>query len=354
MASEPVDRAVDPTVERAVGPAPGTGAATTVLDPVDPADRVDGADPDDEDTEDPTDPSAQPPGATSLIEPARPDLRECANCGAPNSARRNICGRCGADLRTGVVPEGSGRIAAARSGERRPRSGAAERLDDDHRRTGRIVALVVAVGVLLGALIGGLIALDAGPFGQDDAATEVPEAPPFDAGRYGDDPEALTVTAIGTSTTLEPLGDERYDAAQMVDRDLATAWNNDGARNASGVGEVIAIEFAEPVWVDEIVLANGSQDADAAFLGNARLERARVRFDGGTVFEITFLDRQQLQSVQLPEPVLTTGALVDVLSAFPGDTYEDLAIAELRFVGWVAEDDDRAAAEERAGTAAEE
>lgn len=308
-----------------------------------------GEDADDDET-DPTDPADGPSGSTTVVRSERAELRECPNCDAPNSARRNICGRCGADLSTGEIPGSNGPIVSEVDG---PRRGAAardrERLEDEPSRTGRLVALVVAVGVLLGALIGGLIALDAGPFGQDEGEPEMVEAPPFDPARYEDDAEALTVTAIGTSTTHEPLGDERYDASQMVDRDLTTAWNNAGTRNAGGVGEVIAVEFEGPVWIDEVVLGNGSQASDAAFLGNARLERARFRLDGGVVYEVTFLDRQQLQSVQLPEPVLTTGVLVDVLSVFAGDTYEDLAISELRFRGWPADESDRSVAEERAG-----
>lgn len=305
--------------------------------------------------QDPTDPGMrtrapaerEPVGehATTVIADDDAELRECPNCDAPNSSRRRTCGRCGADLVTGEVrsqSSGYSTPAGPVGGE------SAERLDPERPRTGRIVALVVVVGVLLGALIGGLIALDTGPFSGNGGSQEtLPEAPPFDPARYEDDPGALTIVAIGTTTTHEPLGDESYDAAQMVDRDLGTAWNNDGGRNTSGVGEVIAVEFDGPVWISEVVLGNGSQAGDAEFLGNARVERARLRLDGGVVFEVNFLDQQGLQVVELPEPVLTTGAMVDVLAAFNGDTYEDLALAELRFVGWPADGADRELAESR-------
>lgn len=301
-------------------------------------------DDDEEDTVDELEESTDPDGETTTIPAGPADLRECPNCGAPNSRRRSLCGRCGADLGTGEMR--SPRPATV--GAEPEQDAASGRIDGDRPRTGRVVALVVVVGVLLGALIGGLIALDTGPFGDDGAEAEIPEAPPFDPARYEEDPEPLTITAIGTTTTHEPLGDETYDAAQMVDRDLATAWNNAGARNAAGVGEVIAVEFDGPVWVDEVVLGNGTQASDAAFLGNARIQRARLRFDGGTVYEVTFLDQPGLQVVELPAPVLTTGAMVDVLAAYPGDTYEDLAVAELRFVGWSAVGADRDAAADRA------
>lgn len=292
--------------------------------------------------DDPTDPDrTDPEAATAAIPASTAALRECPGCGAPNSARRSICGRCGADLATGERPEPRGvgtEPAAADPG----------RLGREGPRTGRLVAMVVIVGVLLGALIGGLIALDTGPFGDTSGAEDLPEAPPFNPARYDEDPSGLRITAIGATSTHEPLGDESYDAAQMVDRDLVTAWNNAGSRNPNGIGEVVAVEFDGPVWVRELILGNGVQSSDADFLGNARLQKARVRFDGGEVFEITFLDRPGLQVVELPEPVLTTGAMVDVLEAFEGDTYEDLAIAELRFRGWPAEGPDREAAESRA------
>lgn len=291
--------------------------------------------------DDPTDPDRTDPDATAVVQEATGELQECPNCGAPNSARRSICGRCGAVLATGEQPTPRDVGAESTAGE-------TGRLARDGPGTGRLVAMVVVVGVLLGALIGGLIALDTGPFGDSSAGEELPEAPPFTPARYDTDPTGLTITAIGATSTHEPLGDETYDAAQMVDRDLATAWNNAGARNPNGIGEVVAVEFDGPVWVHELVLGNGVQSSDGDFLGNARLRKARVRFDGGEVFEITFLDQPGLQVVELPDPVLTTGAMVDVLEAFDGDTYEDLALAELRFRGWPAEGPDRDAAEARA------
>lgn len=292
--------------------------------------------------DDPTDPDrTDPDGATAVIVTGTAELRECPNCEAPNSSRRSICGRCGADLSTGErpAPRDVGAESAAEESGRLGREGP---------RTGRLVAMVVVVGVLLGALIGGLIALDTGPFGDTPGGEELPEAPPFDPARYDEEPASLTITAIGATSTLEPLGDETYDAAQMVDRDLETAWNNAGSRNPNGIGEIVAVEFDGPVRVDELVLGNGVQSSDADFLGNARLRVARIRFDGGEVFEVTFLDQPGLQVVELPDPVLTTGAMVDVLEAYDGDTYEDLAIAELRFRGWPAEGRDREVAESRA------
>lgn len=319
------------------------------------APEEDTADPED-DTADQGDDTGNPADATAAVPRVSATQRRCPNCEAPNSIRRTLCGRCGADMETGEVATGGGPITGPSQdthGHTRddlPLTATEHDHREDRMGTGRLAALIVALGVLLGAMFGGAVALGVGPFsGNGDGAEEEAPAPEFDPGRYEGEPESLTVTAIGTSTTSPPVGENSFDAAAMVDGELTTAWNNDGSQNPDGVAEIIAVEFGQPVWISEIVLANGAQQDDARFLGDARLRRARISFDGGQVFEATFLDRPALQAIQLPEPRLTTGVRIDVLETYPGDTYKDLAISELRFAGWPAEGADVQLGEDRAG-----
>lgn len=283
--------------------------------------------------DDPTD-----PGAAEELPPraAGDALRSCPVCGAANSPRRMLCGRCGADLETGERTRARPReafTAAALTPEPEPRRG-----------RGPVLAIVTA-GVLLGGGLGAMVALGVGPFGDE------PDGPPpavFDDGRYAGAPGDLDPPAIGASTTHEPVADRRFDAQLMLDGDLATAWNNAGQDTPMGIGEELRVEFDEPVWLTGIVIANGDQRDDDRYLGNARLQRVRVVLDAGVSFTVSFLDQQGLQAVELDVPELTTGLRIEVLETYPGDTYDDLAVAELGFRGYVADADDAALARRRA------
>lgn len=309
--------------------------ATSVIETVD----------DDESTD------ADDPGATAVVQPVGDDdLRTCPNCDAPNAAARTICGRCGADLETGHVAKLPA-VAYAPPGERdrdedtAPRSAQrAPREEGRGRRTALIAGAVVVVGGLLGVLAGLFVALRTGD-GADEP--DIPAAPVFDQARYPDDPDGLSVARIGASST-NTVGGEEKSVARLVDGDLATAWEHDGADNPGGVGEQVAVEFDQPVWIDTIVVGNGNQEDDGLFLGGSRAAQVRVRFDGEAVIDVKLVDQTGLQVVDLPSPVLTTGLQLQVQEVVSGDTYQELGLSELRFTGWVAEGDDARIAAERA------
>ncbi|MEX2503257.1 MAG: zinc ribbon domain-containing protein [Egicoccus sp.] len=261
-------------------------------------------------------------------------LRTCPSCGGPNSASRELCGRCGADLETGTIPPRADGRPDGTPPSTAPR-----------RRWAGPALLVLAV---LLVMVGGLAAAGVGPFG-DEAATVPPVE--FDATAYTDDPERLAAAEIATRTTLPTQGGTSFDPAQMVDDDASTAWNSDGSVEvvADGVGERIELLLEEPAWVNQIVVRNGDQrDADA-YAANGRIQRARVTLDGGVVLLVNLLDEGlAAQAVDLTEPVLTTGVSIEVLDVFEGDTHPDLAISDLALHGWPAQGDDVEVAGDRA------
>lgn len=340
----PGDAAVDgPDAGRDTGTDANTGAgardATSVMGATPP---MTDAGHDDEDTDDTEDEAAD---ATTVV--GRPTLRDCPACGAPNAAARSLCGRCGADLETGQVMRVPAMTYAPPTGSDDPGPDTAPRgavrRRPDRRRSWLIAGAVVVVGVLLGVLVGMLVALD----GDDEPEDTIPEEPAFDAGRYGDDTDPIAVTSLGATSTNTVAGEE-LSVARMVDGDLATAWENDGQVNRHGLGEQLVVEFTDAAWLESIVIGNGAQEDDARFLGDARLQRVRVTFDGGRQVEIAVNDAQGLQIVHLPEPILTTGLRIEVLEVYEGDTYRELGISELRFHGWLAEGEDAEIAAERA------
>jgi hypothetical protein len=267
---------------------------------------------------------------------AASSMRSCRNCGAPNSSRRELCGRCGADLDTGelsVRPDARTMTP--------PTGFAAE--DDRARRW--LVPLVAVLGVLA-AVVLGLGLAGVGPFDRAPAVADVA----FDEDRYGDEPARLRVVEIATLSTLPDQGGESYAATQMVDDDTGTAWNSDGGGEGpeQGVGERIDIELEGPAWIDRLVIANGDQRDPDTYAANARVKRAQLTLDGGITFVLNLLDEGLgEQAVELRSPALTTSLRLEVLDVFPGDTHPDLAISDLALEGWPAEGDDAAVAQQR-------
>jgi hypothetical protein len=263
--------------------------------------------------------------------------RPCSACGWGNPPERELCVRCGADLDTGVVPPWP-----APSPERLEDIGVAT---TTRRRRRWWVPLVAVMGVA--ALVVAALALaEVGPFAT---GPEVPEAG-FDAAAY---PEGavrpLTLSEIATLTTAEPQEDRSFTASQMVDGDVTTAWLADADALPEGADETIDLVLAAPAWVDQLVVDNGDQLDGDRYAAAARVQRARVTFDGGASVVVNLLDAgREPQVVRFPEPSLTTAVRIEVLEVFAGDDGPDPAVSDLELLGWPASGGDVALAEERA------
>lgn len=300
----------------------------------------------------PTDEAADAP-TDAAANSALDELQTCPSCSAPNSPRRYLCGRCGVDLvtgRPGADPT-NGRSAVTGAGpDAAGTAPAGETPPAGRRRPSRrwlAVTVVIAAGIVVGAVLGYLVAAEIGPFAPEGA--ELPPPPAFDPATYDDEPAELRAATVAASSVLRQGGDRSYEPDQMVDGDLETAWNS-ATSAPGGRGEVLEVTFAEPVWLDQVVLANGDQSGEGEYLGNARLRRARMVLDGSERFELVFLDERGRQVIDLAEPRLTSVVRLEVLRAYDGDTYNDLAVAELGFRGWVARGEDVVVGRQRATT----
>ncbi|HEX2029242.1 MAG TPA: zinc ribbon domain-containing protein [Nitriliruptorales bacterium] len=257
------------------------------------------------------------------LPPDGPDLRRCPLCGAANSPRRALCGRCGADLDSGQAPP---TVGASADAEPEGVVGMRER----RRWLPWVVVLVAAavIGTLIGALVYIRFGLMAG-----EAATPV-----FDPAVYPEEPAPLAVSdATASSTKVE--GDVPRDADLAVDGDPATAW----AEGAPGPGEgaSLHLRLARRSWVEAVVVRNGDQRDDATFSASARASKVLSSFDGRPAFEITLTDVSGEQLVRLPEPQLASLVSLQVLQAVPDGGSDELAISEVVLTGWAARGADR-------------
>lgn len=258
------------------------------------------------------------------------ELRACPACGAGNSTARVLCGRCGVDLDTG-----SAAVAAVGLHQPGPAPDVVGDVTDaDPSPTGR-TAWVVAAIVVLGAAAGVTLGLFAA---RSDEGPEVAAAT-FDAAVYTGEPEALEVSAVGASSTRPGSGGDGYDAANLVDGDLATAWSHDPAVEAATEVD-LAIVLDEPSWVTALTFGNGAQVDDPAFDADGRVLRLGLVVDGERVAELQLLDQPGLQRVTLPEPQLVTELRLVVVDAVAGATYDEVSISEIEVLGHTAVGED--------------
>lgn len=278
-----------------------------------------------------------PVGSRVELPPER--ARVCSSCGAFNVTEREVCRVCAVDLATGEAlpwphPDPDPEIAASYPGER------------PHPR--RWLLAAAAVLVVAGLLLLGMVIAGIGPFADGPS---VPDAS-FASEAYPDDPVDLGLSDIATMTTHPPEGDRTYVAARMVDDTPETAWRSDGFQDqdvSDDPLEIIDLFLAEPAWVDEILIRNGDQRDLAAYEQEGRPRHVRVTFDGGTSYLLNLLDEGRgQQSIELPEPALTTMVRFEVDEVFEGSEDDGVAISDLGLTGWEATDADAELAQERA------
>lgn len=273
-------------------------------------------------------------GDRSVVTAAHDDslgaLRSCPACGADNSAGRVLCARCGVDLDSGERP-----VSAPVVHRPGPAVDVAGDVSAPPRSGGNRTAWTVAAVIVVGAVIGVLLGLWAANSSDDPTAA----AAEFDPAVYPGEPEVLQVTGVGASSQRPPAGDVGYDAGNLVDDDVTTAWSHDPAVEAAADVD-LALALAEPAWVTALTFANGAQADDLAFSADGRVLRMTVLVEGDAVAELQLLDQQGLQRVELPEPVLVDTLRLVILEAVPGDTYEEVSISEIVVIGYPARGED--------------
>jgi hypothetical protein len=289
-------------------------------------------------TEPPTAPRAPGAGADGTVlagEPTRVLAVRCPSCGAPHEDTREVCRRCGADLQSGEeLPQPTASPDPFTSTPVLPR-----------RRRVRWWLPLLAILVVVGAVLVGLSVAGIGPLAP---APEVPSVS-FRSERYTEDAVAdLPLAYLATLTARPAEGGRGFDRDQLADDDITTAWHADPGARPDGRLETVELFLEEPAWVSHLVVANGDQHDEVGFTTAARVERLRLRFDGGRVRTAVLLDLPGRQVVALDEPVLTTAVRLEVLSEFPGEDGQGVALSDVDLRGWPADEQDGGLADRRA------
>lgn len=233
----------------------------------------------------------------------------CAACGEVNPTTRTWCAQCGEQLRTPVAVRP---VPAAAPPRRLP-----------------VVPVVTAVlGVLLvvGAVVLTVWLLDrrdAGP----SADGEVQE--------LSASVSASSTATPGTESTEAGRRQVVYDADNVLDGVLATAWRTPG----DGRGEALTFVLDGERLVTRVGLVPGYAKDDPAtkedrFLQNRRITAVRWVFDGGASYEQVIEQPSRTMAVEtLPEPVRTTAVRLEIAETTEAPARDNTAISEVLLEG---------------------
>lgn len=150
------------------------------------------------------------------------------------------------------------------------------------------------------------------------------------------DPEGQTYTiksprlesgAVEASSTLSPLS--AYDPIYMFDSRFEFGW----ASNQQAKDVNLKFSFEKPVQVEKIRIWNGYQRSVTHCTANSRARKIQITGDDGYKAEITVEDKLGSQIVALPKPFKGKELKFDIVDSFPGKSYKDLVISEIRFFG---------------------
>ncbi|MHB1343675.1 MAG: discoidin domain-containing protein [Thermoleophilia bacterium] len=139
--------------------------------------------------------------------------------------------------------------------------------------------------------------------------------------------EPVDPTSTFASSTLPAEGENDYRDRNIADGRLSTAWS-EGAEGA-GVGEWVQLDLNGPTTLAAIEIANGYQKDERRFRGNPRVERLRVEYSDGSSRTVRLHDDMGFQIITA-SPTPTEWVRFVIESTYPGDTWEDASLSEVR------------------------
>ena len=231
------------------------------------------------------------PGAWLALQEIR--LLACPKCGAPNSAARWRCARCGQafdehDRSDALLHDASAESVVA--------------VPTESSRWLMLITVAAGVAVVAVAVMM-MTARGIGPFGgEGEGSPTLTEAIPIAVERV----EASRQAADGAATAIS-------------DGDASTAWQVAG----NAVDQWVELDFGRPVQIDHLLVWNGDQRSNGAFYAANRVSGMVIEFpDTGKLYAVEQLpDRQENVRVTMKDrPPVTDKIRVHITSVKEGTT----------------------------------
>ncbi|MBN1320037.1 MAG: discoidin domain-containing protein [Thermoleophilia bacterium] len=254
---------------------------------------------------------------------SEPKFVRCNECRAFNEPRALFCSRCGASL-----------YGPAHGGVRRK-----------HRRvtaaglamgTALLLALAVITFIFVTIIMRGLDkgeeidpyrGLTGTPATVSTSVTQTGSGADGGATSTTLAPVQIRPSSAASSSYLKSKSTTSYRATNLLDGDLATAWE-EGAEGP-GLGEWVRLEFNDPLVIARLEIANGCQKDEDRFNGNPRVRSLKVEYSDGTTQLVELEDVTDFQTITATVGPVEWVKLV-VVSVYAGDRWEDTALSEVR------------------------
>lgn len=143
--------------------------------------------------------------------------------------------------------------------------------------------------------------------------------------------ESIRFDGAEAVAELASSGRLTYKANNAIDGKLDTCW---AYAQGEAPGATISFYVDEPVSMSGLSLTPGYAKSDALFLANNRVKKIRITLSDESEFEADFedgSDRNAWVTVEFEEPHVVEWVRLQVLEVYPGETYDDTCISEVKF-----------------------
>jgi hypothetical protein len=227
-------------------------------------------------------------------------LLACPRCGAPNSAARWQCARCGETFDEKAQRNGS-------APELLPEDSTA--VAPESARWLVLITVVACVAVVAVAAMM-LVARGIGPFEQREQSTPT---------------VAETTRATVRRVEASSPGSPGNPVRNLVDGDPATSWQVPGR----GVNEWVELQLERPVQIDHLLVWNGDQRDDSSFDASNRVGEILIQFpDAEKGYTALLPDRNANVRVDVPNAPVADRIKLSIRSLYRGQA-ERTALGEI-------------------------
>ncbi len=120
--------------------------------------------------------------------------------------------------------------------------------------------------------------------------------------------------------------EHHHEPANLIDGNPNTVWHSAGQESVW-----VRIKFPKPVKMTELRMVTGRPGN--RFTKNNRIKIARLLFGDGSKREVTFADRQDMQSVKITPPVTSNILRIEIIEAYYGTRWRHNIIGEVEVWG---------------------
>jgi len=149
------------------------------------------------------------------------------------------------------------------------------------------------------------------------------QARPADICAAGEDGVNYCATSV-----LKPIGNNRYDPANLFDGDPATAWVE--AEEADGLGEAIMMDFGQERRLAGFEISNGYDKDQRSWSNNSRIRKLEIQTSDGQVMDVDLADQRGATRFDFQPAIVTNSLKMTIRDVYRGAKYRDTAVSELR------------------------